>query len=93
MHGRVHAPEGTAALSIDEAAIIDSLELDQLRAFAHHQNRLVQKLLKEREQHLVRVEESFARRHNQQAMRIADLERTVAALKKANTAKIARRSA
>jgi len=66
---------------IDEAAIIDSLELDQLRAFAHHQNRLVQELLKEREQHLVNVEQAFTRRHNSQAKRIADLEQTVKALK------------
>ena len=66
---------------IDEAAIIDALELDQLRAFAHHQNRLVQKLLKEREQHLVTVEQAFTRRHNGQAKRIAELEQTIKALK------------
>ena len=41
----------------DEGAIIDALDPDQLRNFAHHQNRLVQRLLREREGHLKSVEQ------------------------------------
>lgn len=65
----------------DEAAIIDALELDQLRAFAHHQNRLVQRLLSEREGHLKSVEQAFTRRHNQQREDMDRLQTLAAALK------------
>lgn len=65
----------------DEAAIIDELDLPQLRAFAHHQNRLVQRLLSEREGHLKSVEQAFTRRHNAQQADIARLEQMVRVLK------------
>lgn len=64
-----------------ESETIDNLELDQLRKFAHHQNRLVQRLLAEREGHLKSVELAFTRRHNQQAAAIGKLEQMVAVLK------------
>lgn len=77
----------------DEAEIIDVLDPTQLRAFAHHQNRLVQRLLTEREGHLRSVEAAFTRRHNQQQKQITALERivekqnnTIAALSRRKTA-------
>lgn len=66
---------------IDESEVIDSLDVVQLRAFAHHQNRLVQRLLSEREGHLRSVEAAFRVRHNVQQQTIAGLEQQVRVLK------------
>ena len=65
----------------DEGAIIDALDPDQLRNFAHHQNRLVQRLLREREGHLKSVEQAFTRRHNHQQAELAKRDQVIAALK------------
>jgi len=56
--------------------VIDSLTPDQLRALAHRQRELIDRLLAEREQHLQDVAAAFRRRHNQQQVQLAELERT-----------------
>ena len=54
---------------------IDAMEPDALRAYARHMTALVERLLRERETHLRRVETAFHSRHNQQQAEIETLRR------------------
>ena len=65
----------------DETTVIDALPLVELRRFAHHQQTLIERLLRERETHLSQVEVAFRRRHNEQQTRIAELTKEIKDLK------------
>ena len=68
-------------MTVDEHTVIDQLPLEELRRFAHHQQHLIDRLLRERETHLAQVEAAFRRRHNDQLTRIRDLEQQIKDLK------------
>lgn len=68
-------------MTVDEHAVIDRLPLEELRRFAHHQQTLIERLLRERETHLSQVEVAFRRRHNEQLNRIRNLEQQIKDLK------------
>lgn len=74
-------------MTVDEHAVIDRLPLVELRRFAHHQQTLIDRLLRERETHLAQVEAAFRRRHNDQLNRIRDLEQQIKTLTRPKTKK------
>lgn len=61
--------------------LADQMGETALRAMVHHQQNLIDRLLSEREGHLVSVEQAFRRRHNDQQKQIAKLEKLVLTLK------------
>lgn len=54
------------------------MDVESLRAFARHVSHLNDRLLSEREGHLVKVEQAFRRRHNEQSETILRLTKALA---------------